>query len=87
MRIRKVDNNGKPLKGAIFRIYTDQDCKTLVRETNPTDDNGYTEVTMVSKIMGIKDISLKSLNIQMVVRGKSLRIRKKSFLRVFIMAR
>lgn len=46
IRIRKVDNNGKPLKGAIFRIYTDQDCKTLVRETNPTDDNGYTEVTM-----------------------------------------
>lgn len=46
IRIRKVDNNGKPLKGAIFRIYTDQDCKYLVRETNPTGDDGYTEVTM-----------------------------------------
>ncbi len=80
MRIRKVDNNGKPLKGAIFRIYTDQDCKTLVRETNPTDDNGYTEVTMdFENNREIKDISLKSLNIQMVVRGKSLRIRKSHF--------
>lgn len=46
IRIRKVDNNGKPLKGAIFRIYTDRDCKDLVRETNPTGDDGYTEVTM-----------------------------------------
>lgn len=46
IRIRKVDNNGNPLKGAIFRIYTDRDCKDLVRETNPTGDDGYTEVTM-----------------------------------------
>lgn len=46
IRIRKVDDKGNPLKGAIFRIYTDQDCKYLVRETNPTGDDGYTEVTM-----------------------------------------
>lgn len=47
IKIQKVDENGKPLKGAIFRVYSDQECTKLVAETLPTGEDGYTEMQYI----------------------------------------
>ncbi len=49
-RVKKVDEDGKPLAGAVFRIYTNADCTGNPVKEVTTGSDGYTPIETVSNI-------------------------------------
>ena len=53
-RVKKVDGNGKPVKGVVFDIYDNKDCINSIA-TLETNDDGYTDIETIQQIDGDVD--------------------------------
>lgn len=67
IKLKKVDENGQPLAGAVFGVYADEDCKQAVTDniTTTTDKWNYSsKISLAGKTqtLYVKEISAPSSN-------------------------
>ena len=48
-RVKKVDGNGNPVEGVVFRVYYDSDCMNRAA-TLTTNADGYSDITLIKDI-------------------------------------
>ena len=53
-RVKKVDGNGKPIEGVVFRVYYDSDCMNRAA-TLTTNADGYSDIAEIQQIEGNVD--------------------------------
>lgn len=48
-RVKKVDGDGNPIEGVVFRVYYDSDCMNMAA-TLTTNADGYSDITLIKDI-------------------------------------